>query len=138
LPSEKGDDILRGRTLQVYRFIVKRDEPARIREMQRSLSFSSPSLVMYHVDKLKKAGLVKEEGLGFVADKIVLRNVVRFRAMLIPRYFFYFLFFSLGAVLEITLFRPLIITREYLIGVLFTAMAAMAFGFETYSHLHGI
>ena len=93
---------------------------------------------MYHIEKLKKAGLVKEEDLGFVADKIVLRNVVRFRAMLIPRYFFYFLFFSLGAVLEITLFRPVIISREYVIGVLFTSIAAVAFGVETYSHWHGI
>lgn len=131
-------DVLQGKTLQVYRFITRQHEPARVREIQRSLGFSSPSLVLYHLEKLKDAGLIKEEGIGYVADKVLLKNLVRFRSTLIPRYFFYFLFFTLGTILELTLLRPPIVTREYLIAVMFTSAAAIAFGIETYSYWRGI
>jgi len=131
-------DVLRGKALQVYRFVIRSNEPVRVREIQRSLDFSSPSLVIYHLEKLKEAGLIKEEGMGYVADRVLLRNVVRFRSTLIPRYFFYFLFFTLGAILELTLLRPPVVTREYLIAVMFTSAAAIAFGIETYSHWRGI
>jgi DNA-binding transcriptional ArsR family regulator len=139
LSSNRNEkDVLQGKTLQVYRFIIRRNEPARVREIQRSLGFSSPSLVVYHLEKLKEAGLIKEEGIGYVADKVLLRNLVRFRSTLIPRYFFYFLFFTLGTILELTLLRPPIVTREYLIAVMFTSAAAIAFGIETYSYWRGI
>lgn len=131
-------DVLQGKTLQVYRFIIRRREPARVREIQRSLGFSSPSLVLYHIEKLKEAGLIKEEGVGYVADKVLYRNLVRFRSTLIPRYFFYFLFFTLGTLLELTLLKPPIVTKEYLIAVIFTSAAAIAFGVETYFHWRGI
>ena len=131
-------DVLRGKTLQVYRFIIRKNGPARVREIQRSLGFSSPSLVLYHLKKLKEAGLIKEEGTGYVADKVLLRNLVRFRSALIPRYFFYFLFFAFGIILELTLLRPPIVTREYLIAVIFTFVAAVAFGIETYRCWRGI
>jgi DNA-binding Lrp family transcriptional regulator len=130
--------VLKGKTLQVYRFIIRRNGPVRVREIQRSLGFSSPSLVLYHLEKLKEAGLIKEEGTGYIADKIMLRNLIRFRGLLIPRYFFYFLFFTLGTILELTLLRPPIVTKEYLIAVTFTSPAAIAFGLETYFHSRGI
>ena len=139
MSSGRDDErVLRGKTLQVYRFILKQNEPARVREIQRSLGFSTPSLVSYHIEKLKEAGLIKEEGLGYVADRRVFRNLVRLRSTLIPRYFFYFLFFTLGVVLELTLFRPPIITREYLIAMIFTSAVVIAFALETYSHWRGI
>jgi len=40
--------------------------------------------------------------------------------------------------LELTLLRPPIVTREYLIAVMFTSAAAIAFGIETYSYWRGI
>lgn len=95
-------------------------------------------IVSARIEKLKEAGLIKELGIGYVADKVLLKNLVRFRSMLIPRYFFYFLFFTLGTLLEITFLRPPIITKEYLIAVIFTLAAAIAFGVETYSHWHGV
>jgi DNA-binding transcriptional ArsR family regulator len=139
LPSEtNNEDILRGKTLKVYSLIVRSNEPARVREIQRSLGFSSPSLALYHLEKLKAAGLIKEEGMGYVADKVILKNLIRFRTMLIPRYFFYSLFFSLGAVLELTFLCPPIVTREYLVAVIFTFAAAVGFAVETALHWRGI
>jgi hypothetical protein len=104
---------LRGKTLAVYRLIIKSNEPIGVREIQRSLQFSSPSLVHYHLEKLKNGNLVKEEVGGYVADRVMLSRMVRFGGMLVPRFFFYFLFFTLGAVLEVTLLMPIVVTREY-------------------------
>lgn len=139
MSSDRDDkDVLRGRTLQVYRFIIRHGEPVRVRDIQRGLGLSTPSLVTYHLDKLKEASLIKEDGQGYVADKVLLANFVRFRNALIPRYFFYFLFFTLGTALELTLFAPQVASREYLIAVTFTAAASIAFAIETYSHWRGI
>lgn len=137
-PNKKHEDVLHGTTLRVYRFIISRNEPVRVREIQRSLKFSSPSLVLYHLEKLKNEGLIKEEAGGYVADKVLLTHLVRLRSMLIPRFFFYFLFFTFGAVLELTLLMPPIVTREYLVAVMFTLVASVAFGVETYLNWRGI
>ncbi len=139
MSTDKNDQIiLKGKTLQVYRFIIKQNEPAGVRYMQRNLGFSSPSLVMYHLEKLKETELIKQEGLGYVADKRILNNLVRFSNRLIPRYFFYCLFFTLGIILELTIFRPPLLTQEYVIAMIFTTAAALAFALETYSHWQGI
>jgi hypothetical protein len=58
--------------------------------------------------------------------------------MLIPRFFFYFLFFTFGFIVELTILLPPIITREYLVAVMFTRIAFVVFGIETYRHRHGI
>ena len=129
---------LKGKTLKVYQYIVKSNEPARIREIQRNLKFSSPSLVIYHIQKLKEEGLVKEEALGYVPDKMVLKNLIRVRNSLIPRLFFYTLFFALAVIIELTLLLPTVITKEYFIAVFFTILAAIGFGVETYSQWHEI
>lgn len=131
-------EVLRGKTLLVYRFIISQGKPVGVREIQRKLRFSSPSLAHYHIDKLKEEGLVKEEAGGYIADKVVLKNLVRLRDRLIPRFFFYFLFFTLGAVVELTILLPQVITREYLVAVIFTIAAAIAFGVETLQQRRGI
>jgi len=129
--------VLKGKTLRVYRFIINQKNPARVRDMQRKLGFSSPSLVIYHLEKLKDQGLIKEEGLGYIPDKVLLNNLIRFKNALIPRYFFYFLFFSLGLVVELTVFRPALIYKEYLIATLFTVLATIVFALETYFNWRG-
>ncbi|MCL6579066.1 MAG: winged helix-turn-helix domain-containing protein [Candidatus Bathyarchaeota archaeon] len=63
-------DILRGLTLKVYRFILKNNKPVGIREVQRALKLSSPTLALYHINKLEEAGLVKKHLNGYVADRI--------------------------------------------------------------------
>ncbi len=136
--TDKSQDILHGKTLLIYRFIITQNSPVGVREIQRKLKFSSPSLAHYHLDKLKEEGLIKEEAGGYTADKVVLKNLVRFRDTLIPRFLFYFLFFTLGVVVELTVLLPPIITREYLVAVVFTLAAAIAFGVETYRQRKGI
>jgi DNA-binding Lrp family transcriptional regulator len=136
--AKKSEEVLHGKTLLVYRFIITQNAPVGVREIQRKLKFSSPSLAHYHLDKLKDEGLIKEDAGGYTADKVVLKNLVRFRNTLIPRFFFYFLFFTLGFIVELTVLLPPIITREYLVAVMFTLVASIAFGVETYRQRRGI
>jgi hypothetical protein len=94
---ERGgkDAELRGTTLKVYRYIVgKRDEPVRISEVQNALGLSSASLAHYHVRKLMDLGLVREEGVGYVADKVAIENFFLLRGTIIPYQAAYASFFS--------------------------------------------
>ena len=52
---------LKGNTLRVYVYALKRKRVG-VREVQRSLRLSNPSLAQYHLNKLKELGLLKEEG----------------------------------------------------------------------------
>ena len=134
--DKKNGEVLHGKTLLVYRFIITKNEPVGVREIQRKLKFSSPSLAQYHIDKLKNEDLIKEETGGYIADKVILKNLVRFRSMLIPRFFFY-LIFTFGFIVELTVLLPPIITKEYLVAVMFTLAASVAFGTETYKNWRG-
>lgn len=136
--NKTHEEALHGTTLRVYRFIISQNQPARVREIQRSLKLSSPSLVLYHLEKLKNERLIKEEAGGYVPDKIVLKQLIRLRSMLIPRFFFCFLIFTFGSVLELTILLPSVITREYLVAVAFTLAASTAFGIETYLNWRGV
>ena len=122
---DRPDDVLRGLTSKVYKFILKNDRPVGIREVQRALDLSSPTLALYHINKLEEAGLVRKELNGYVADRIVLRNLIRIRKVLIPRNFFYTVFFATSLVFLLILLRPPILTREYMfsLAVVSTAVA---------------
>src|SRR5579885_709117 len=50
---------LKGNTLRVYVFALRRRRVG-VREVQRGLSMSNPSLAQYHLNKLVEMGLLKE------------------------------------------------------------------------------
>jgi len=125
------EEVLKGTTLRVYRFMLKQKNPAGIREVQRGLPLSSPSLAAYHLSKLEKAGLVKQELEGYVIDKVVLHNLIRFRRMLIPKYFFYFMLFAASLILQLTMFRTEIVTSFYVFALGVNIIAAALFLYET-------
>jgi repressor of nif and glnA expression len=124
-------DVLRGLTLKVYRFILKSDKPVGIREVQRALSLSSPTLALYHINKLEEAGLVKKELNGYVADRIILENLVRLRRVLIPRNFFYMVFLVTSLVMYAVFLRPPTLTREYVFSLAVITVAAATSVYET-------
>jgi len=75
---------LNGTTLRVYRYVVKARAPVRVTDVQARLRLSSPSLAHYHLRKLIDLGLVREEGLGYVADKVAIENFFLFRGRIVP------------------------------------------------------
>jgi hypothetical protein len=124
-------DVLRGLTLKVYKLILKSDKPVGIREVQRALNLSSPTLALYHINKLEEAGLIKKESHGYVADRIVLENLVRFRTFLIPRNFFYTVFLATSLIFLLVFLRPPLLTREYVFSLGVVGIATAASAYET-------
>ena len=127
--ASDSKDVLRGLTLKVYRFILRQNKPVGIREVQRALDLSSPTLALYHINKLEEAGLIKKELDGYVVDRVVLENLVRLRKFLIPRTFFYTVFFATSLVFLVFFLRPVILSREYIfsLGVVIIATATSAY-----------
>jgi predicted DNA-binding transcriptional regulator len=124
-------DVLRGLTLKVYKVVLRSDKPIGIREVQRALNLSSPTLALYHVNKLEEAGLIKKELNGYVADRVILENLVRFRRILIPRNLFYTIFLTSSLVMLAILLRPPILTREYVFSLAVITIAAATSVYET-------
>ena len=125
------NDVLTGNTAEVYRYAIKQRKPVGVREVQRALKLSSPTLAAYHLDKLEEAGLLKQTSGGYVVEKLVLENFVRLRQLLLPKCLFYFAVFATAVLFQITLFRPSQLTREYLFSTSMLALAAAYFAYET-------
>lgn len=131
----KEHDVLTGNTAQVYRYAVKQRKPIGVREVQRALKLSSPTLAAYHLDKLEEAGLLKQTSDGYVVEKMVLENFIRLRRLLLPKHLFYFTVFATAIVFQIVLFRPTELTREYVFATAMLFVAAAYFGYETLATL---
>lgn len=125
------EDVLRGVTLQVYKYVLRNGKPTGIREVQNSLNLSSPRLAFYHLNKLEEVGLVKKTSEGYVADRIVLHDSVRLKRVLVPRQFFYSLFFATMLVFQLTLFKPDLMSKYYFFAVTAICTALMLSVYET-------
>ena len=89
---------LKGTTLRVYWHLLRSGKPTTIRHLQRDLSFSSPSVASYHLEKLMDMDLVKKNVMGDYELKKtvsleVMGSFVRISHLMIPRYIFYTTFF---------------------------------------------
>jgi predicted DNA-binding transcriptional regulator len=126
------EDQLKGKTLKVYMYMVKKKGPTGVREVQRDLGFSSPSVANYHIDKLVELTLVKQDEFGryFVVQKVqvgVLQAFVNIGGLTVPRLSFFAAFFTTMLIAYIVLnFNNLDV---YAIG--FALAGTGAFWFET-------
>lgn len=132
--EKKGaiEDALRGKTLLVYSYMIKRKEPIGVRELQRDLGFSSPSVANYHIEKLLELSLVGQDEYGryFIAQKVqvgVLQAFVNLGGYNIPRLSFLAAFFTTMLVAYLLLSAG----RTDIYAVAFALAAACAFWFET-------
>ena len=128
---------LRGKAWKVYWFLLKNGNPASVREVQRSLHFSSPSIAYHHLEQLRELGLVQKQEIGghyvLVSEvKIgVLRHYVKLGKLLFPRYFFYAVFSTVFYV-AFLLFLLQGFTRENLFIIAFGAIVCGVFWYEAY------
>ena len=123
---------LRGKTLKVYLYVLKQGKPVGVREVQRELGFSSPSVAFHHIEKLTRLGIIEQDSTGdYVLSKKVdpgiLQAFVNVGRFSLPRLGFYAVFFTTVAV------AYLVIDRNFLdlYAVVGTVGAAAAFWFET-------
>lgn len=133
MSSEQADqkDVLKGTTLEVYRFLLKSSKPVGTRELQRALNLSSSSVATYHLSKLEDAGLLKREAGGFSVSKYLLENSIKVAKFLIPRYFFYAVFAVAVLLIELTVLRPAALYQEYVFSLVATAVMVVFLCYET-------
>jgi hypothetical protein len=132
LTETKPDDILEGTTRRVFRYVYRQHDPVGIHDIQRGLGFSSPSLAHYHVSKLLKAGLLREEGEGYTVNKTVFENMIRFRKTALPLQAAYATFFLAAMVVLLTVMRPSSLFSSYVFGVTVAGIGFLISAFETY------
>ncbi len=127
---EKESATLKGTALDIYRLLLKTNKPLGIREIQRTLKLSSPSIAQHHLAKLEAVGLVKREYGDYVINRVELENCVKISRFLIPRHFFYLLFAVGVLVLELAVLEPLF-TTAYAISVAAAIIFIVIFSYET-------
>lgn len=128
---------LRGKAWKVYWFLLKNGNPASVREVQRALHFSSPSVANHHLEQLSELGLVKKQDAGgryvLVSEvKIgVLRHYVKLGKLLFPRFFFYAVFSTVFYLAYLFLLVQTF-TRDNLFILSFGAIVCVIFWYEAY------
>ena len=99
MDEEKVESELKGNTLRVYWTLLRSENGVvGVREVQRSLGFSSPNLALYHLRKLEDLGLVgKERGEYRLIREVrvgVLKQFTKMGTLMIPRYTLYSTMFT--------------------------------------------
>jgi hypothetical protein len=126
---------LKGKAWKVYWLLLKSGSPMSVREVQRALHFSSPSIANHHLEQLRSLGLVEKQDVGgayVLVNEIkigVLKHYVRLGKVLFPRYFFYAVF-TTTFYLAFLLFLLNGFTRESLFMVSFGAVVCAIFWYE--------
>ena len=126
---------LKGKTLLVYMHILKGgQETVGVREVQRALGFSSPSVAAYHLQKLQDLGLVENAYGDYHPIKEVkvgvLRSFVSVGGVMLPRFLFYAVLITSMLVTFLATF-PFIPTREYITTLIMGLVPAAVFWYET-------
>jgi DNA-binding transcriptional ArsR family regulator len=129
--ADQSREVLKGTTLEVYRFLLKSSKPVGTRELQRALGFSSSSVATYHLSKLEDAGLLKREAGGFTVSRYLLENSVKVSRFLVPRYFFYAAFALAVLLVELTVLRPTVFYQEYVFSLVATVVMVVFLCYET-------
>jgi len=124
-------DDLKGTDLDIYRFMLKGGKPLGIREVQRALKLSSPSVAQYHLTKLEQAGLVRKEMGDYVINKVILESCIKISRFIVPRYLFYTVLGVVFLIIQLTVLRPDILDREYYYSVFGTVLFLSIFCYET-------
>lgn len=142
MESSRGPDLafleseLKGKTLLVYWYLLRQPtHTVGVREVQRSLNFSSPSIAVHHLQKLENLGLIEKKSTGeYVLEEEVkvgiLRFFIRMGSFLIPRYLFYsVLFTTMLATYLIVSFVAQVLPSFYALA--FGVIALIIFWIET-------
>jgi len=89
---------VKGNTLRVYLYLLQAGV-SELRDVQRNLGFSTPSLASYHLGRLIEAGYATQNEHGqysAVSDrtKEILEGYTRVGAIVVPQLFFFAIFFT--------------------------------------------
>lgn len=127
---------MKGKTLLVYWYLIQQpSHTVGVREVQRSLGFSSPSIAVHHLEKLCDLKLIVKKPTGeYVLEEEVKVGILRFftrlGSVLVPRYLFYSILLSTMLISYLTLCMLAQITPSFY-AVMFGVVASIIFWVET-------
>lgn len=127
---------LKGKTLLVYWYLLQQpSHSVGVREVQRNLGFSSPSIAVHHLEKLQDLGLVEKRMTGeYVLQSEVkvgiLKLFTHMGRFLVPRYLFYSVLFTTMLITYITLLVLGMIVPSFY-AILFGVIASLILWIET-------
>ena len=103
--SKGIEELLKGKTMGVYALLLTHGSMG-VRDVQRALDFSSPSLALHHLSKLVEADLVAKDEYGVysVVKQVRVGSLtlfVKIGTRLIPRFVFLITLFSSMLVLYV-------------------------------------
>lgn len=133
--ESKLDFELRGRAWKVYWLLLRRGCPLSVREVQRTLHFSSPSVAQHHLDRLCELGLVEKQSAGgsyLLTSEVkigVLRHFIKLGRLLFPRYFFYAIFCTTSYIIYLFVLMQSLSVENLFIAV-FGATVSAIFWYE--------
>jgi len=128
---------LRGRTLQVYWFLLKAGggRSFGVREVQREVGFKSPSVALHHLEKLRELGLLSKTPTGeYMVTREVkvgfLKFFVRIGRFRFPRCLLYAVFTTSLLAAYVVLY-PQTLTPHNLMALVFGLSASAILWYET-------
>ena len=132
---------LKGKTLQIYWYLLR--DPSSsvgVREVQRSLGLSSPSVAAHHLDKLLTLGLVEKTIRGeYLLNQEVKVGLLKFFSrmgrFLVPRYLFYAIWLSTMFAIYVVVYNLILYqptgSVHNLAAILFGVVANVVLWLET-------
>lgn len=125
---------LKGNTLRTYMLILKsRSGHVGVREVQRTLHFSSPSLAQYHLEKLVQMGLARTQGGEYHLVREVrvevLQHFIKFGSFIVPRFIISAVVFTVLFIYFMTQVSALNIYSFW--AFIFASLATAILWFET-------
>jgi hypothetical protein len=132
---------LKGKTLQIYWYLLRDPETSvGVREVQRALGLSSPSVSAHHLDKLLSLGLVEKTMRGeYLLNREIKVGLLKFFSrmgrFLVPRHFFYAVWLSTMFVIYIIVYNVVLYQPTWsvhnLAAILFGIVANLVLWIET-------
>ncbi|MEM1626490.1 MAG: winged helix-turn-helix domain-containing protein [Sulfolobaceae archaeon] len=111
-----------GTSKRIYYYLLRQNKPVTARQIQRDLNISSISVVNYHLKKLLEKGLVEETENGYIVKKIVDKNLVRVKSLILPKSAFFASFFITSLIIStFFLYQNSKIQQIYMILVILIA-----------------
>ncbi|MHA1983751.1 MAG: hypothetical protein ACW967_05320 [Candidatus Hodarchaeales archaeon] len=132
---------LTGKTLLVYWILLKSGSYLGVREIQRKLNFSSPSVASYHLEKLNDLELVEKDITGAYivkkkADIAELNDIIVFRlakrVILLPRFIFYAIFLTIMLIGSFIFLLPNFFFVETIFVLIIGLTSVSFFWWETF------
>ena len=132
---------LKGKTLQIYWYLLKDpNSSVGVREVQRSLGLSSPSVAAHHLNKLLSLGLVEKNTRSeYLLNQEIKVGLLKFFSrmgrFLVPRHLFYAIWLSTMFAIYLIVYNVILYqptgSVHNLAAILFGVVANLVLWIET-------